>query len=475
MIFPTQVYRYTLLSLFLLLTITSKAQQISGLDLSNYGGLYRVTYNPSTLGATPYKFQVNGLTLGGSIGRRYFDFFGKNSFLTPILASQSTDEIYGRSRTMKSLTDQRINLQSEIRWPSVLFSVGKIHGFALQARTRGFIYGYAPSTIKTLYAQRMDNDLPINPSPISNPHIELNQLSFSDISFSYGISIINKKAHKLKLGITGKSITGARLSSIQMTADNIAVNTTTPDAKSLDFTNVSYSAFYTNEMIEQKLPPVFNTSKYGSGWAYDWGISYELGNNIWKNNKESFDTSPTYFLRLGASMTDIGNIKYKPSNISYKSGEVPQLTIGQTEMEQIANYGAKGFMNLMPPTSYDTLLMKTASLPTVLHLEADLQLAKSFFINVSNSQGLVSSKPDAPQGNIDYPDYTRITPRFEGQDFDLAIPITLIENQKAQVGLTAHFGPLFVSFSNITGIFEPKEKKGATMAYIGLSVFKLKK
>jgi hypothetical protein len=173
-----------LLFISILSSIEARAQQITGLDMSNYGGLYRTTYNPSTLGGTPYKFQVNALTMGGSIGRRYFDFFGENSFLTPIIASHSSNEIYGRSRTMKSLEDNRTHLQSEIRWPSVLFSIGKIHGFALQARTRGFIYGSIPEPIRTLYMQRMDNNVQVENSNLTNPYVSMQQQSFSDLSLS---------------------------------------------------------------------------------------------------------------------------------------------------------------------------------------------------------------------------------------------------------------------------------------------------
>ena len=131
----------------------SPAQQVPGLSFSNYGNLYRTTQNPSVLGGSRYKWQVNLVTAGSTISNRYFIFFGRNSFLYPMLVPHSTDELYGRSRTMGSVTQgDPLYVASEVRWPSVMFSVGKNHGFAFQVRSRGFVQGNnIPQAIRTMY------------------------------------------------------------------------------------------------------------------------------------------------------------------------------------------------------------------------------------------------------------------------------------------------------------------------------------
>ena len=144
---------FTFAILVSLITQAASAQQIPGLELSNYGGLYRATYNPSVLGGPKHKWQINIGTLGGSINYRYFNFVGENSLLYPLLVPHSTKELYGRSRTTGSLlNDDPIYTVSEIRWPSASLAIGKYQSIALQFRTRGFVQGKnLPDPIQTLY------------------------------------------------------------------------------------------------------------------------------------------------------------------------------------------------------------------------------------------------------------------------------------------------------------------------------------
>ena len=80
-------FRYFALLLLIVLTLpTARAQQVPGLHFSNYGGLYRTTYNPSVLGGSRYRWQVNFTTLGSTINNRYFIFLGRNSLFYPLLA-----------------------------------------------------------------------------------------------------------------------------------------------------------------------------------------------------------------------------------------------------------------------------------------------------------------------------------------------------------------------------------------------------
>lgn len=467
----------SLISSFILSSvgIISQAQQIPGMEISNNGGLYRTTYNPAALGGTRYQFQVNVLTMGGSINNRYFDFIGRNAFLTPILASGSSKEIYGRSRTMGSLTtSDPIYLTSDIRWPSVLFSAGERHGFAIQFRTRGYIQGTnIPETIGQLYAKRMDTDLSV-PSSGSWGAFDLTQQSFSEIAFSYGVSLIKSDIQHLRIGATGKRITGARLSYIKGNIERFQVNSPADPAlsKELVLENAIYESGYSSPMKKTGLRPVLNGNDYGSGWAYDLGISYEIG-SVWTKNKEVYNDSPDYLLRISASVTDMGKISYDHTQQHIEEGTAEKVSVRQPELETIADHGATGFMQVFKGNPVDEYNMPHPELPAALHIDADVQLARSFFINISKTKALHT--PDEDFRNIYQPDYIMITPRFEDDDFDLAFPVTIVKgNKKPNLGLTAHFGPIFVGFSNVTGIF-PARNKRISMGYIGLSIFKFKK
>ncbi len=111
-------------------------------------------------------------------------------------------------------------------------------------------------------------------------------------------------------------------------------------------------------------------------------------------------------------------------------------------------------------------------LPSMLHLEADVQLVKGFFVNFSHSQRLQSNTNELL--DIYQPNRSVITPRFENEDSDVAFPIAFVEgNKKVTIGAMAHFGPVFVGFSNLNVLF--KKKDANAMAYIGFSVWKMKR
>lgn len=465
------------MGLFAAMTGGIQAQQIPGLWLSNYGGAYRVTQNPSVLGGSRYKWQVNLLTVGSTINNRYFIFFGRNSFLYPLLAPHTTDQLYGRSRTMGSVTKgDPMHVASEIRWPSVMFSVGKNHGFAIQLRSRGVVQGQnIPTAIRTMYYKRLDTPA----TPISSGtwgDFNLSQQSFTEASLSYGLQLINLHSHKLKVGGTIKRVFGARAGYLKGSADRYDIRSfagADDDEKELLLSNFLYEAGYTYPNQKLNMGDLFNTGKYGAGWGYDVGATYELGSH-WNRLQEDDDARPGYLIRLSASITDLGQIRYRSSDSRVISGSQSSTLVRQTGLETIGNSGADGFISLFPAKT-STVLNQGAKLPAAVHLEADVQLIKSFFVNLAKTKRY----GDASQDPLDMtqPDVFSITPRFENEDSDFSLPLTFIEgNKRVSMGALARFGPFHVGFSNLNGLLKRKDPDAnrTTFMYVGFSVWRFK-
>jgi len=453
---------------------TAYAQQIPGLESSNYGGLYRATYNPSVVGGSKQKWQINIGTIGGSINHRYFVFLGKNSLLFPLLAPHSTKELYGRSRTMGSLTEDPLHLVSEIRWPSAMIAIDKYQGIAIQFRTRGYVKGVnIPDPVRNLYFRRLDTD---NTSPLAAQSwgdFNLVQQSFSEMSFTYGVQLLDLEQHKFRVGVTGKRIFGARIGYLNASADSFSIRPESGNTESseLVLSNLNYESGYSQITQKMKVGNLFDSQKYGSGWGYDLGVTYELG-SYWKNKTENFDENPQYLLRLGASLTDIGSIRYKTSGSKVITGRQEQYVLGQQNLEAISDRGPEGFMGLLPAES-DTTFAKTVRLPQALHLEADIQLVKGFFLNLSKTSRFNPRKTEVL--DVYQPNSFTITPRFEDEDSDFAFPISFIEgNKRPSIGAVAHFGPVFLGFSNINGLIKKTQPKGS-MVYVGVTAWKLRR
>lgn len=450
----------------------ASAQQIPGLELSNYGGLYRATYNPSVLGGPKHKWQINIGTLGGSINYRYFNFVGENSLLYPLLVPHSTKELYGRSRTTGSLlNDDPIYTVSEIRWPSASLAIGKYQSIALQFRTRGFVQGKnLPDPIQTLYFHRLDTgSTPPTDQPWGN--FNLIQQSFSDVSFSYGAQILDLEAHKLRLGITGKRVFGARIGYLNGSADRYSIRPLTgvDETSELVIQNIAYESGYSAPNKKMRLGNLFNSDQYGSGWGYDVGFSYELG-AYWGKTKEVYDESPEYLIRLAGSLTDVGSINYKTKQSRVIRGREAESIIGQSELENISDKGPEGFMTLFPSDS-DSTFSKRVQMPQALHLEADIQLVKGFFLNLAQTKRY--KRRSNEYLDLYQLDAFTITPRFEDEDSDFAFPISFIKgNNRPSIGAVGHFGPVFLGFSNVNGLLKKGGARGS-MVYLGFTAWKL--
>ena len=455
-------------------TFTGKvfAQDIPGLVASNYGGLYRATYNPAVLGGPKHKWQINIGTLGGSINYRYFVFIGKNSLLYPLLAPHSTKELYGRSRTMGSLMHaDPLYLVSEIRWPSASFSLGKYQGVAVQFRTRGFVQGNnMPEAIRNLYFKRLDTESTPAVNNESWGDFALVQQSFSDVSLSYGIQLLDLDAHKLRVGATVKRIFGARIGYLSGSASQFSIRPLagSPESSELVISDLAYESGYSAPTQKMSLGNLFDADKYGTGWGYDLGVSYEFG-SFWRSDTEKFDKSPAYLFRLGASLTDIGSIRYRTSQSRVIAGQQPESVIGQKELETISDKGPEGFMNLFPAET-DVAFNRNVRLPRAMHLEADIQLVKGFFLNMSQTRRYQNNNRSL---DIYQPESFTITPRFEDEDSDFAFPISFIKgNKRPSLGAVGHFGPVFLGFSNLNGLIKKTGARGS-MVYLGFTAWKL--
>lgn len=455
----------------------SPAQQVPGLSFSNYGNLYRATQNPSVLGGSRYKWQVNLVTAGSTINNRYFIFFGRNSFLYPMLVPHSTDELYGRSRTMGSVTQgDPLYVASEVRWPSVMFSVGKNHGFALQVRSRGFVQGNnIPQAIRTMYYRRLDT--PATPVVSGTwGDFDLGQQNFSEASLSYGLQLVNLRSHKLKVGGTLKRVFGARVGYLKGSADRYEIRPVTGgevDQKELLLNNFSYESGYSQPNQARRLGDLLDATQYGTGWGYDLGATYEVG-SYWRRLETDDDARPGYLLRFSASLIDLGSIRYQSPESRVVLGAVKNRILTQQQLETLGNQGADGFASLFPAQT-ETLLRQDARLPAMLHWDIDLQLVKSFFINLAQTQHYGDTTP----GPLDLiqPNAVTITPRFENEDSDFSLPLTFMEgNQNMTMGALARFGPFHLGFSNLNGLLNRKDPAAnrATFMYMGFSVWRFK-
>ena len=119
-----------------------------------------------------------------------------------------------------------------------------------------------------------------------------------------------------------------------------------------------------------------------------------------------------------------------------------------------------------------TTFGRETQLPKNLNIDADLQVLKTFFVNVSYTK---STRQSFSETDIRQPQTLTITPRFEDADAEFSMPVSWIEgNDAPSVGLALRVGPAFIGFSNFSGMLGIHSPRG-TMACLGVNVFHFQK
>ncbi|GAA4446246.1 hypothetical protein GCM10023189_01170 [Nibrella saemangeumensis] len=431
---------------------------------SNYGGIYRVLQNPSAVAGTRYRYQVVG-AIGSSITNRYFRQLATNDFLH-IIRIPYSDNLYRDLQSIGSLTEApRHTVASEIIGPSVLFSPDRRQAIALHTRMQSFVYGQGlPLPLTRAYGYELNSRRVTPVSGLLNAN--LTQQQYSEVGLSYGLRIFEGKWHRLSVGATGRRLFGGVYRQMQVTG-NYQIRQDVSSEKSIVLDRFQYvlNSSAPRQSFQLSAPG------YGTGWALDAGITYEIGKEITGRNYNDetpfADLRPAYLLRLSAAIMNSGSLRFSGSQSREVSGSSTRTVLYQKDLDLLGDNIVAQLPRLAPggPTERPGNAM-TLQLPSMLHLEADLRLARSLYIN-----GLYLKNMSAVSGRTaPLPDRLIITPRFEDEDAELAFPISIIDgNQRVAVGMSARVGPLALGFSNLTSMLHKNGDHRGTYAWMGLS------
>ncbi|GAB3933208.1 DUF5723 family protein [Larkinella terrae] len=448
-------------------SLTVWAQYQPGLVSSNYGGIHRMLQNPSSIAGSRYKFQVIAVTGTSSVNSLYTKYVSKGFF-------QSIQLPYSQGlslplRTLGSITDApKTTSYSEILGPSVLLNIDGNQTIALHTRMRSFLYGSSlPENLTEAYRNRLFYK---NLQPSSGAFdLNLAHNSYGEVGLTYGLQVFDGQWHRLNIGATVRRIVGAQMTLFNARG-NYAIRQVNGDTeKTLDITNLDYGLSQTTPRKDFSLGSVFS-STYGSGWGFDLGATYEIGRRTtgrgYNSETPMKDPRPAYWLRLSAALMNGGSITY-PAGKSV-SGNGP-LTFQQEELEKFGD-APTDYLTTKADTKPQTYSPGKVALSRMLHLEADMRLAPSFYVNGLLMKNLSSA------ALVQMPNMLIITPRFEDEDVEFGLPISIIgPDSRVAVGMSTRLGPITLGFSDMGRIFSKKGDNRSSLAWIGFSVWKWRK
>ena len=434
------------------------AQKYLGLSNSNYSGVYGSQYNPAKLTDEKVKVAVNLVSGKGLVNNDYYKFKNLNSF-----GGFTLDEL-GNGASHNGGNGALINLGivGEVLGPSFQFTVNNKLGFGFSSRARIFGQG---KNINSAFLDALNGNLGTdNPGLANIPLVDntgfgINTTALTDLGVKGAYAVIDNNDLKLSLGASVKLYKGAGLNRFESNRHNLIYNNN-PSNPTISATNINWD-LYTNLNPEKSLNDYFGDFFGGAtGFGGDFGAELTL--------KEASGDKP-YFLKFGASVNDIGAIKYN---------DIRKLSIRGTgaaiDPNEIDIFDLNATANYLRSRGYNTTLTTSSvsqGLPTNLNLYADYAITKRFFVSANGLINLANTNSTNPY----YHSFVGLVPRFESKWVDVSVPLTYnFMSQDFKPGLALRLGPLSIGSDDLKILFT--ESKGANIyAGLGFILYKGKK
>jgi outer membrane protein OmpA-like peptidoglycan-associated protein len=439
----------------ILMCLTAASQSFIGYGYDNYSGVNGVLLNPATLADSKYKVNVNILAVSAYAGTNTYEL--DRSKLFGLHFSNLSE---GNGYYKAPNTDYKYAyFNTDILGPSAMVSLTPKDAFGIVTRMRtvGNEYNLSNSLFQLLG----------NPNPdfyntnIINRSLQMKVNAFAEVGVSYGRVLMKDDHSELKIGITGKYIAGLAYGSVstgpmtvnidpQNNIEQLTGNVTAQFSSNLDNLGSGGSDGFRDALNDRS----------GNGWGLDLGLIYEL--------KASGDPTQDK-LRLGFSITDLGQMKYNnsPDGATYSMNVDGHNT---SELEKQSNETFNDYFNRLKTNGLITAISGTntavVKLPTAVHLNADYEIYKRLYINADILLNmLATSNPVSPN----YITTVTVTPRLEKKWFSIYSPVSYNAEGQVNWGAGVRLGPLFVGSGSVLSSLM-KQKIQTADAHVGLTI-----
>ena len=434
------------------------AQKYLGLSNSNYSGVYGSQYNPAKLTDEKVKVAVNLASFNGLVNNDYYKFKNLDSF-----GNFSLEELgKGASHNAGNGTLINMGIVGEVLGPSFQFTVNNRLGFGFSSRARIFSQG---KNVNSNFINALNGNLGTdNPGLANIPLVDntgfgINTTALTDLGVKGAYAVIDNNDLKLSLGASVKLYKGAGLNRFESNGHNLIYNNN-PSNPTISAASINWD-LYTNLNPEKSLNDYFGDFFGGAtGFGGDFGAELTL--------KEASGDKP-YFLKFGASVNDIGAIKYN---------DIRKLSIrgagSAIDPNEIDIFDLNATANYLRSRGYNTTLTTSSvsqGLPTNLNLYADYAITKRFFVSANGLINLANTNSTNPY----YHSLVGLVPRFESKWVDVSVPLTYnFMSQDFKPGLALRLGPLSIGSDDLKILFT--NSKGANIyAGLGFILYKGKK
>lgn len=438
---PMKNLLYTFL-LFLLLTLQLSAQEFLPFASSNYAGVTGVHLQPASIADSRYNFDMSLAATNVAFTNNYFTFDPYLLWHPKMLKDIDLQGPYVGRHLDGSDKTVIINERQDI------FS------FMLNLSDKDAI-AFTPS-VRTIFnldnmteslAMQLD-ELYKGAAPkgvrLTNENLNIQMNSWVEYGFSYARVVMDKQEHFLKAGATLKINQG--LGSAYMYIKDLTY--LVPGEDTVSFYN-SYASYGTSDNLEEDFSYKFDANP---SLSLDLGVVYEYRpqwmeykydmdgeTNIWRKDEDK------YLFRLGFTMSDLGAVRYRRNPISRDFNiDTTELYTGDLEFNSIADFN--DFIDTTF-TFYDVSDKYNMNLPVCLSLQADVRVAKGFYVNFTPYVAL--NRGNNNVNKVHYISSFNLVPRYDHKWFGVSVPVQYNDLKQWNIGLGVRIGPLWLGWNDL--------------------------
>ena len=430
----------TLLIFIQCITFFCDAQSFIGYHSSTYAGVYAVLINPSDILNHRFRGDINLVGVSSFIGNNVLSFKYSNKNLDKI--------VYPNPITKNG----KSNFNTDVFGPSFLIKLSDKNALALTTRARVFsnVSGVSKDILNSTLQDSIDLSLINNNLSISNHAATAH--AWKEVALTYSRQIANTDYGVWKAGLSLKLLSGEgalffntnNLSfvhdSIIDTRDNL-----TKDA----IINLQGKATLKYTKNLDSLPDNINdylTFK-NPGVGIDVGLSYEYRDEMQVYETAYSDKTANYIWKVGASITDIGFIRYNKQKINSYAVNFSGNTYLTDQLNTAADSsGIDYYKNLFNASASASTL--TMQLPTTLHLAYDRFFNRLLGVQALLNVPLVFSRLTSYSGNYNPVSFI-VTPRAETPWGGAYLPVSYNAVSGFNAGVALRLGPLVIGSSSI--------------------------
>ncbi len=300
--------------------------------------------------------------------------------------------------------------------------------------------------------------------------VNLNHLTWTEYGFNYGQIVLDKKEHFIKAGGSIKLLSGN--TAAYFYTDNFEYNLKNSDTSFRLKGDFNYG--YSENLDELLLGNSTNYFKRSSNFGYgiDLGAVYEWRGNyeqyqydmdgetgIWARHKNK------YKLRIGASLLDLGGMRFKKGGLSRNFSVNSSSPFDLTVFESASSLGAFDQIidSLIQAPNQEwiakqdtssTFFMRT---PSAFSIQVDYHIWKGFYINATSMINLIGKKTDT---KVKVANQFSITPSFDIAGIGLHLPLSYNKYSGLKTGIATRLGPLTVGVTDYRPLFARGKVKG---------------